>query len=185
MEPTDADTVAQLTDKLTAAALAHVDGLSPEDYDKADWYGNPAADMTNGQDFNWSNNLAPENCVKLIRSYDDLSEGVAAAALQTEAACYDYSPDTKNMNATAFIGLVKAIAGRFGVGAAGERFFANSVHSLPALPGDENAGIDERCAFGVTAQVKTMDSYRNKSKKDADILVWVQPGDEWSWEVKK
>jgi hypothetical protein len=179
MEAQKAADVRTTTDRLTEAALA---ARPNADYDASEPYGNPLADATLGQSYNWTRHLVPENAVDEIRSYDTIAEGVARVAESAIEALYDYSPETEPLSVHSVIGAYKAVAARFGVGALGERHFAHDCEKVVApRPGDENAGVDVRTADGVTFQVKTGDDKRSDwDKKDADHLVWVKPGDEWT-----
>lgn len=176
----DADSTDALTHELTEAALAI--GRPGLDYNPERPYGNILADATHGQSQNWTRHLVPMNTVDAIRDFDDLAEGVARIAEHALEALNDYAGGIPMPAPCQIVGVYKAIAGRFGVGAAGERYFAETRDTLPRQDGDEDAGIDVRTEEA-TYQVKTGDSTRSdKSKKDADHLVWVIVGEEWEIE---
>lgn len=148
-------------------------------------YGNPLADPTHGMSQNWDKHLVPENAVSEIKAAETVAEGVARVAEYGVQEMYDRNPEMAGLAPFQIVGVYKTVAARFGLGAAGERYFEGVLEARgetvkEAHDGDENAGIDIR-TDEATYQIKTADSKRyNWDAKEADHLIWVKPGDGWT-----
>jgi hypothetical protein len=148
-------------------------------------YGNPLADPTHGMSQNWDKHLIRENAVAAIKSMDSVAEGVAKVSEGAIQEMYDRNPEMAGLAPFQIVGVYKTVAARFGLGAAGERYFEGVLEARgetvkEAHDGDENAGIDIRTGEA-TYQVKTADSKRyDWNAKEADHLIWVKPGDGWT-----
>lgn len=147
-------------------------------------YGNALADPTLGMSQNWDKHMIPANAVAVIKDSPTVAEGVARVAEAGVQDMYDRNPGMASLAPFQVVGVYKTIAARFGLGAAGERFFEGVLKARGETvkeqrEGDEDAGIDIR-TDEATYQVKTADEKRyDWDKKDADHLIWVKPGGGW------
>lgn len=145
-------------------------------------YGNVLADETHGMSFNWDKHLIPANAVHVIKQAPTIEEGVARVAETGIENLFERSPELAGLFPNQVVGVYKTIAGRFGIGAAGERFAESFLEARgeeirAPRDGDEKAGIDIR-TNEATYQVKTADEKRyDWSAKEADHLIWVKPGE--------
>lgn len=166
--------------ELTNAALSKASRDAPCERNAA--YGNVLADVTEGMSYNWDKHMIPTNAVQYIKACDTVAEGVARVAEHGISEMYERNPEMAGLFPNQVVGVYKTIAGRFGVGAAGEVFAEGWLEGqgetvLPSKEGDEDAGIDIR-TNRATYQVKTADSKRSDwSSKEADHLLWVKPGE--------
>lgn len=157
-------------------------GLSPI-YNENDIYHNPAKNAKFGMDYNWHNNLVPDNVVDMIAAHETVESGIARAAHETleNTVNHRYFDDvtyTNNQKKHWFIGIIQELTRRDGFGAFGEIYARNNIDfdGMEVAPSksDEKKGIDIRTTQ-TTYQVKTGESFNSSwDKKQADHLVWVE-----------
>jgi len=176
--PDDIEGVADLT----RVAVQEYDGVGVRDFERGPpGFGNVLTDAELGKKRNWDSNnggFIPTNCVEFIKDQPTFAVGVAKAAEIAILAYKRYAGC--GVTARQIVGVIKAIAGSFGVGAIAEsrvesflRARGEEVH--PVQEGDENSGVDIRTDVR-KYQVKLSADYRSDwANKSADMVVWVKP----------